>query len=461
MPFVMKDVDGVSFAVWAPNARRVSVVGDFNNWDGRRHPMRCRFGTGLWEIFVPGIEPGSLYKYEIKSQEGRILPLKADPYALATEAKPGTASKVHRFDHQWRDDAWLAKRKSADHAEAPMSIYEVHLGSWRRGADQDHTYLSYRDLADQLIPYVKEMGFSHIEIMPITDYPFDGSWGYQPTSLFAPTSRFGTPADLQRFVDQCHLADIGVILDWVPAHFPDDAFGLACFDGTELYEHTDPMLGRHPDWQTLIYNYGRTEVANFLLSSALFWLDRFHIDALRVDAVSSMLYLDYSRESGEWRPNLFGGKENLEAIDFIKRLNQLVADKHPGAMVIAEESTSWSGVSRPISEGGLGFSNKWNLGWMHDTLSYMERDPVHRRHHHNQMTFGLLYQYSENFILPLGHDEVVHGKGSLLGRMPGMSGSVLPIFAPITPSCGPIPARSCSSWEGSLPNMTSGTMTRV
>lgn len=412
-------IDGISFAVWAPNARRVSVVGDFNGWDGRRHPMRCRFETGLWEIFIPSMGPGCCYKYEVKSQDGRILPLKADPYAQATEPKPGTASKVHRFDHHWRDDTWLAKRKSANHAEAPMSIYEVHLGSWRRGVDQDHAYLSYRDLTEQLIPYVKEMGFTHIEILPITDYPFDGSWGYQPTSLFAPTSRFGTPTDFQQFVDSCHLADIGIILDWVPAHFPDDAFGLACFDGTHLFEHADPDLGRHPDWKTLIYNFGRTEVATFLHNSALFWLDRFHIDALRVDAVSSMLYLDYSREPGQWRPNQFGGNENLEAIDFIKHLNQLVADNHQGAMVIAEESTSWAGVSRPIDEGGLGFGLKWNLGWMHDTLSYMELDPVHRRYHHNKMTFGLLYQYSENFVLPLGHDEVVHGKGSLLGRMPG------------------------------------------
>ncbi len=411
--------EGVNFAVWAPNARRVSVVGDFNTWDGRRHPMRCRYGVGLWEIFIPDLTPGSHYKYEIKSEDGSILPLKADPFAFATEAKPGTASVVQRFDHEWRDEAWLAKRRQDDHLQKPMSIYEVHLGSWRRGLDPALHYLSYQDLADQLIPYVKDMGFTHIELMPITDFPFDGSWGYQPTSMFAPTSRFGCPADFQRFVERCHLEDIGVILDWVPAHFPDDAYGLQRFDGTHLYEHADPDLGRHPDWKTLIYNFGRTEVANFLLNSALFWFDRYHIDALRVDAVSSMLYLDYSRENGQWRPNEFGGKENLEAINFLKRLNELVPQYHPGAMVMAEESTSWPGVSRPTDEGGLGFGYKWNLGWMHDTLNYMAHDPIHRRYHHNDMTFGLLYHYAENFILPLGHDEVVHGKGSLLGRMPG------------------------------------------
>lgn len=411
--------DGINFAVWAPNARRVSVVGDFNHWDGRKHPMRCRFGVGLWEIFIPELKPGCCYKYEIKSRDGAILPLKADPYAFATEPKPGTASLTHRFSHRWRDEAWMEKRRATDHIQAPISIYEVHPGSWRRDVEQGNSYLSYRDLTDQLIPYVKDLGFTHIELMPITDYPFDGSWGYQPTSMFAPTSRFGSPDDFQRFVESCHLADIGVILDWVPAHFPDDAFGLERFDGTNLFEHADPELGRHPDWKTLIYNFGRTEVANFLLSSALFWFDRFHIDALRVDAVSSMLYLDYSREEGEWRPNRFGGNENLEAVDFLKRLNQIVAEKHEGAMVIAEESTSWPGVSQPTDEGGLGFSFKWNLGWMHDTLNYMSLDPIHRRFHHNDMTFGLLYQYAENFILPLGHDEVVHGKKSLLKRMPG------------------------------------------
>ena len=411
-------VAGTHFAVWAPNAKRVSVVGDFNRWDGRRHPMRLHPGTGVWEIFLPGLGEGTVYKYEIRGQDGRLLPLKADPFGFGAEFRPKTASMVRRIDRfAWDDDGWLGRRGTRQSIDAPISIYEVHLGSWKRG--EGDRFLSYDELGDQLIPYVVEMGFSHIELLPITEHPFDGSWGYQPIGLFAPTARFGEPAEFAHFVDRCHQAGIGVLLDWVPGHFPTDEHGLGRFDGTALYEHEDPRQGFHQDWNTLIYNYGRPEVANYLHANALFWLDAYHLDGLRVDAVASMLYLDYSREEGQWVPNRFGGRENLEAIDLLKRANELAYGEHQGIVTVAEESTAWPGVSRPSWAGGLGFGFKWNMGWMHDTLDYMSKDPVHRRWHHHQMTFGLLYAFSENFVLPLSHDEVVHGKGSILTRMPG------------------------------------------
>ena len=411
-------VSGAHFAVWAPNAKRVSVVGDFNGWDGRRHPMRMHPGVGVWEIFLPGLGEGTVYKYEILGEGGKLLPLKADPFGFGGELRPKTASVVRRVDgFPWSDADWRAARKARQAVDAPVSIYEVHLGSWRRG--DGNRYLSYDELADQLIPYVREMGFTHIELLPITEYPFDGSWGYQPIGLFAPTARYGEPAAFARFVDRCHEAGIGVLLDWVAGHFPTDEHGLGRFDGTALYEHADPRQGFHQDWNTLIYNYGRPEVANYLHANALFWLDAYHLDGLRVDAVASMLYLDYSRKAGEWVPNRFGGRENLEAIDFLKRTNELAYGQDDGVMMVAEESTAWPGVSRPTYAGGLGFGFKWNMGWMHDTLVYMSKEPVHRRWHHHQMTFGLLYAFNENFILPLSHDEVVHGKGTILGRMPG------------------------------------------
>ena len=414
----MQEVDGVAFAVWAPNASRVSVVGPFNGWDGRRHPMRLRIESGVWEIFIPGLAPGELYKYEIKDRRGNLLPLKADPYGFRSEHPPATASVVCNLDgYDWRDGEWLRKRPARNAFDAPISIYEVHLGSWRRGPDGG--YLGYRELAAELVPYVRELGFTHIELLPVSEHPFDGSWGYQPIGLFAPTSRFGPPDDFRYFVDACHEAELGILLDWVPGHFPSDAHGLAWFDGTSLYEHADPRQGRHMDWGTLIYNYGRREVQNFLISNARFWIDRYHIDGLRVDAVASMLYLDYSRSAGQWVPNVHGGNENLEAIDFLKRMNEAVFGHGVGATTAAEESTSWPMVSRPTYIGGLGFGFKWNMGWMHDTLEYISRDPVHRRFHQDKLTFGLLYAFSENFILPLSHDEVVHGKRSLLGRMPG------------------------------------------
>ena len=416
----MDGVAGVAFAVWAPNAQRVSVVGAFDAWDGRRLPMRRRHAGGFWEIFVPGIGPGEVYKYEIVGPDGVVLPLKADPYASQAELPPRTASVVAVPDpYPWRDDAWLARREIANHRASPISIYEVHLGSWRRNLAEGGRYLTYRELADQLVPYVADLGFTHIEIMPVTEYPFDGSWGYQPVSLFAPTSRYGSPDDFRFFVETCHRAGIGVWLDWVPGHFPSDAHGLARFDGTALYEHADPRQGLHRDWNTLIYNYGRREVANFLLSSALCWIRDFHIDGLRVDAVASMLYLDYSRQAGDWIPNMYGGRENLEAIAFLRRMNEVVYGEGTGATTIAEESTAWPMVSRPVYVGGLGFGFKWNMGWMHDTLGYMSRDPIHRMYHHNDLTFGLLYAFHENFILPLSHDEVVYGKRSLIGKMPG------------------------------------------
>jgi 1,4-alpha-glucan branching enzyme len=414
-PIVLDGVSGVRFAVWAPNARRVSVVGDFNDWDGRRHPMRLHPGAGIWEIFLPGVEPGALYKYEIKTRDGDIL-LKADPFALQAEPPPFTASVVSSKPR--RSPAREALAPCADR-RSPVSVYEVHLGSWRRRAEEGERPLTYQELADTLVPYVKEMGFTHLELMPVSEHPFDGSWGYQPTALFAPTSRFGSPQDFRNFVDRCHAEGIGVIIDWVAGHFPNDTHGLAHFDGTPLYEHEDPKEGFHPDWNTHIYNYGRNEVRGFLLSNALFWLSEYGVDGLRVDAVASMLYRNYSRKDGEWVPNIHGGPENLEALDFLRRLNELVYERYPNAVTIAEESTAWPMVSRPTWLGGLGFGYKWNMGWMHDTLDYMSKEPVHRKYHHERLTFGLLYAFNENFILPLSHDEVVHGKGSLLAKMPG------------------------------------------
>jgi 1,4-alpha-glucan branching enzyme len=420
-PRIIDGVAGVTFAVWAPNARRVSVVGPFNGWDGRCHPMRRRIEGGVWEIFIPEMGKGELYKFELLGPDGRLLPLKADPFAFECEHPPRTASIVRGFDdkYEWHDRVWMATRAQANARSAPMSIYECHLGSWARVPEEGNRPLNYVELADRLTAYVKDMGFTHVELMPIAEHPFDGSWGYQPIGLYAPTSRFGSPDDFRRFVDRLHEAGIGVLVDWVPGHFPSDEHGLAYFDGTYLYEHADPRQGFHQDWNTLIYNYGRNEVSNFLIANALYWLQHFHIDGLRVDAVASMLYLDYSRQPGEWVPNRYGGNENLEATAFLRRLNELVFGECPGATTIAEESTAWPGVSRPTYLGGLGFGYKWNMGWMHDTLNYMAHEPIHRRWHHHALTFGLLYAFSENFILPLSHDEVVHGKGSLIGRMPG------------------------------------------
>jgi 1,4-alpha-glucan branching enzyme len=413
---VVDGVAGVCFAVWAPNARRVSVVGDFNGWDGRAHPMRLHPGNGLWEIFIPGLAAGSVYKFEILPKTGPPA-LKADPYAFGFELPPRTASVVTDLTHRWEDEAWMAARAGKQALDAPIAIYEVHPGSWRRtdGAE----FLSYRELATQLAAYVTEIGYTHVELMPITEHPFYGSWGYQTLGMYAPTARYGTPEDFMAFVDILHQHGIGVILDWVPAHFPQDPHGLVYFDGTFLYEHEDPRLREHPDWGTRIYNFGRNEVANFLMGSALFWLDKYHIDGLRLDAVASMLYLDYGRKPGEWAPNRHGGNENLEAVAFLRRLNEVVYQSHPDVMTIAEESTSWPLVSRPLYLGGLGFGYKWNMGWMHDTLAYMSYDPIHRKHHHQNLTFGLLYAWHENFILPLSHDEVVYGKGSLQRKMPG------------------------------------------
>jgi len=417
----VEGIDGVRFAVWAPNARRVSVVGGFNNWDGRRHPMRLRHPSGVWEVFVPRLQPGEAYKYEILGNHG-ILPLKADPVALATQMPPENASVVAeplRFD--WQDNAWMQSRGDRHAANAPLSIYELHAGSWQLDHSDEFVVRQYNwhELAERLIPYVKELGFTHIELMPIMEHPFGGSWGYQPLSQFAPTARYGSPADFAAFINACHQADIGVILDWVPAHFPTDTHGLAQFDGTALYEYGNPQEGFHQDWDTLIYNLGRTEVHGFMLASALHWLKHFHVDGLRVDAVASMLYRDYSRKAGEWVPNRFGGRENLEAIDFLRHLNDVVSLEAPGALMIAEESTAWPGVSQSTQQGGLGFSYKWNMGWMHDTLHYMQQDPIHRAHHHGELSFGLMYAWSEKFILPISHDEVVHGKHSLIDKMPG------------------------------------------
>lgn len=412
-------VNGVRFAVWAPNARRVAVVGDFNSWDRRHHPMRVRHGGGIWELFLPRVAPGSHYKYDIVGADGSHLPWKADPLARQSEPPPDTASIVAQPDHhRWHDEAWMAARGKRQAPDAPISIYEVHIGSWLK-PDQHYEGTLWDFAVERLVPYLIEMGFTHVELLPITEHPFGGSWGYQPLGLFTPSGRYGPPQGLSRLVDALHAAGIGIILDWVPAHFPTDPHGLARFDGTALYEHIDPREGFHHDWNTFIYNFGRREVQGFLIASALYWLEYFHIDGLRVDAVASMLYRDYSRRDGEWVPNIFGGRENLEAIGFIRHLNAVVAERCPGAVMIAEESTAWPGVSRPISAGGLGFSYKWNMGWMHDTLSYMANEPIHRQYHHNDMTFGLLYAFTENFILPLSHDEVVHGKGSLIRKMPG------------------------------------------
>jgi 1,4-alpha-glucan branching enzyme len=415
----VEGVRGVHFAVWAPNAQRVSVVGDFNLWDGRTHAMRNRGASGIWEIFLPGLDEGALYKFEILSRVNHHLGLKSDPYGFEAEMRPKSASIVSNIDrYTWNDAGWLEARKKNDWLHAPMSIYEVHAGSWRRQGPEHH-WLTYGKLADELIPYVKSMGYTHIQFMPLMEHPFDASWGYQTVGYFAVTSRFGKPLDFMHFVDRCHQQGIGVLLDWTPAHFPRDAHGLAFFDGTHLYEHADPRKGAHPDWGTLVFNYGRNEVQNFLLSNALFWVDKYHIDGLRVDAVASMLYLDYSRAPGEWIPNPFGGRENLEAITFIKRLNEILHQRHPGALMIAEESTAWPAVSRPTYLGGLGFDLKWNMGWMNDTLRYFALDPIHRQYHHNELTFSMIYAFHENFILPLSHDEVVHGKRALLEKMPG------------------------------------------
>lgn len=420
-PCQNEQVDGTSFVLWAPDASRVSVVGDFNQWDGRRHLMRKHIASGLWEIFIPGLTEPTVYKYELADRDGKTLPLKADPYAFAMQHPPATASiTTGPNNYQWQDQEWMSQRAQTHHPYAdPVSIYEVHLGSWRRSSERDNGYLSYRELAEQLIPYVLDLGFTHLQLMPISEYPFDGSWGYQPVGMYAPSSRFGSPDDFRYFVDQCHRNGLGVLLDWVPGHFPTDEHGLGKFDGSCLYEHEDPRRGFHPDWNTLIYNYGRAEVISFLLSNAIYWIDEFHLDGLRVDAVASMLYLDYSRKEGEWLPNKDGGRENYEAIAVLQAVNSRVYFERPGVMMVAEESTAWPGVSRPVDQGGLGFGFKWNMGWMNDTLRYMSRDPIHRKFHHNEMTFGLVYAFSENFMLPLSHDEVVHGKGSLIEKMPG------------------------------------------
>ncbi|WEO70937.1 1,4-alpha-glucan branching protein GlgB [Agrobacterium vitis] len=417
-PIKHQGVDGFHFAVWAPNARRVSVVGDFNEWDGRRHVMRLRRDTGIWEIFAPDVRPGSAYKYEIIGVNGELLPLKADPFARRSEFRPQTASvTAAELSQDWEDAAHLAHWGSIDKRRQPISVYEVHAGSWQKRPDG--TFLSWDELAERLIPYCTEMGFTHIEFLPITEHPYDPSWGYQTTGLYAPSARFGEPEGFARFVNGCHKVGLSVILDWVPAHFPTDAHGLRFFDGTALYEHEDPRKGFHPDWNTAIYNYGRIEVLSYLVNNALYWAEKFHLDGVRVDAVASMLYLDYSRKEGEWIPNEYGGRENLEAVRFLQKMNEHLYGAHPQVMTIAEESTSWPKVSQPVHEGGLGFGFKWNMGFMHDTLSYFARDPVHRKHHHHEITFGLIYAYSENFMLPISHDEVVHGKGSMIAKMPG------------------------------------------
>ena len=420
-PRVHEGMAGVSFAVWAPNAKAVRVVGDWNHWDGRIHPMRSLGSSGVWELFIPGVAAGSRYKYELISAEDRLI-LKADPMAYATEVPPDTASVIAAAPaHQWQDAAWLDQRAVADPLARPMSVYEMHLGSWRYTDDGEggRRPMTYLELAEVLPDYIADLGFTHVEFLPVAEHPFAGSWGYQVSAYYAPTSRFGSPDDLRALVDALHAKGIGVIVDWVPAHFPRDEFALARFDGTALYEHADPRLGSHPDWGTLVFNYGRNEVRNFLVANALYWVEEFHIDALRVDAVASMLYLDYSREPGQWVPNEFGGRENLAAVAVLREVNEAVFGSCPGATMIAEESTAWPGVSRPTYLGGLGFGFKWNMGWMHDTLEYFSTDPLFRSYHHSELTFGLIYAWSENFILPLSHDEVVHGKGSLLKKMPG------------------------------------------
>ncbi|SEM17669.1 1,4-alpha-glucan branching enzyme [Xaviernesmea oryzae] len=420
VPTTVDGVEGVRFAVWAPNAQRVSVTGDFNAWDGRRHPMRLRQPAGVWELFIPRLTPGDRYKYEIVDRHGNILPQKADPVARSAEAAPSTASIIaSAAPHRWHDEDWMRRQREAKRDDGPISVYEVHVGSWLRNLKDGNRSLDWIELSQRLIPYVREMGFTHIELMPIMEHPFGGSWGYQPLGLFAPTGRYGTPEDFAYFVDRCHSNGIGVILDWVPAHFPTDIWGMARFDGTALYEHEDPREGFHKDWNTLIYNLGRNEVKGFLIASALEWLEHYHVDGLRVDAVASMLYRDYSRAAGEWIPNQYGGRENLEAIEFFKHLNSIIHDRCPHAFTVAEESTAFPGVTKPPEEGGLGFDYKWNMGWMHDSLHYMEEDPAYRKYHHGSMTFSMVYAYTERFMLPLSHDEVVHGKGSLLAKMPG------------------------------------------
>ncbi len=417
-PITHRGVEGISFAVWAPNAQGVSIIGSFNEWDPHHHRMEPRGTSGVWELFVPELEPGHLYKFKIRTRHGGASIEKADPFGFAMELSPQTASIIWNLDrYRWDDEEWMAERESRQSPDAPISIYEVHLGSWRRHVDGK--WFSYRELARTLIPYVKKMGYTHIQVLPILEHPFDGSWGYQVVGYYAPTSRFGTPDDFRYFVETAHQAGLGVILDWVPGHFPKDAHGLSFFDGTHLYEHEDPKKGHHPDWDTSIFNFGRPEVCSFLYSNALFWLDQYHIDGFRVDAVASMLYLDYSRKEGEWSPNEFGGRENLEAVAFLKKFNYVVHRHFPDAITIAEESTAWPKVSAPVRQGGLGFDYKWNMGWMHDTLEYAGKDPVYRRFHQSNLTFSLMYAFSENFVLPLSHDEVVHGKRALIRKMPG------------------------------------------
>jgi 1,4-alpha-glucan branching enzyme len=412
-------VKGVYFAVWAPNARNVSVIGNFNVWHGGKHQMRVLGSSGVWELFIPDIGVGEVYKYEVKDKYGNIFE-KSDPYGFQFEVRPNTGSIIADINkHKWADQKWMEKRRNTDPLRQPISVYEVHLGSWMRAPEEGDRFLTYRELAHQLVEYVKKMGYTHIQLLPVAEHPFDASWGYQVLGYFAPTSRFGKPKDFQYFVDYLHQNDIGVIVDWVPAHFPRDAHGLAYFDGTHLYEHADPRKGAHQDWGTMVFNFERNEVRNFLIANALFWFDNYHIDGIRVDAVASMIYLDYSRKEGEWMPNQFGGRENLGAIDFLKRLNELIFSYHPGALSVAEESTAWPGVSRPTYLGGLGFNLKWNMGWMNDFLTYFSKDPVHRKYHHNMITFALLYAFHENFMLVLSHDDVVHGKRALLDKMPG------------------------------------------
>ncbi len=419
-PMSMGGVTGTRFAVWAPNASNVAVIGEFNGWDAQTHPLRLRQAAGVWEGFAEGVHAGALYKFAVWGPHGNRLPDKADPIARATELPPGTASRVaSNTPLEWTDSLWMAQRAEKQAVTAPISVYEVHPASWLRIMEEDGRNLSWKELAERLVAYVASMGFTHVELLPVMEHPFGGSWGYQPLSQFAPSARFGPAEDFAIFVNSCHAAGIGVILDWVPAHFPADAHGLAQFDGTALYEHEDPREGFHKDWNTLIYNFGRHEVRGFLIAGALEWLERYHVDGLRVDAVASMLYRDYSREPGEWRPNIHGGRENLEAVAFLQELNTVVAERCPGAMVIAEESTAWPGVTAPVASGGLGFSYKWNMGWMHDSLRYIERDPLYRQYHHHDMTFGLVYAFSEHFLLPISHDEVVYGKGSMLHKMPG------------------------------------------
>jgi 1,4-alpha-glucan branching enzyme len=412
-------VSGVNFCVWGPNAQSVSLVGDFNHWDGRGHAMRKHIPSGIWELFVPGLGPGEKYKLRVKTEHGEVID-KTDPYGFAAELPPRTASIVTDLDHyHWSDHHWMDHRRNTNTLEQPISIYEVHLGSWRRAQDRLHGWLNYRDLAHDLVKYCQTMGYTHIELLPVSEHPFTGSWGYQTVGYFGVTSRYGSPEDFMYFVDYCHQHDIGIILDWVPAHFPRDAHGLRRFDGSALYEHADPRQGEHPDWGTMIFNYGRNEVRNFLIANALFWFDKYHIDGLRVDAVASMLYLDYSREEGDWVPNEYGGRENIAAIELLREFNRQAHSSYPGVLTIAEESTAWGGVSRPTDYGGLGFSLKWNMGWMNDTLEYLQHDPIHRKFHHDELTFSLIYAFTENFCLPLSHDEVVHGKGALLDQMPG------------------------------------------